>query len=380
MYRIGNEEIEAVANVIRSGSLFKTMGTVTSDCEALLKQIFNVDFAILMTSGKAAIISALTSLGIGPGDEVIVPGYTYIATAIAVTAVGAIPVIAEVDETMTIDVDDVRRKTNRHTKAIIPVNIQGFPSNLAELCALGIPIVEDSCQADGGGYKGRRLGSIGEAGTLSFNQFKILTTGEGGAFLTNDRRLFERALIFHDSSAIAYFGNQLSGVKEPQFCGNEYRTNNITAAILTEQLKKLDRLLYDLRSNKRKLQKRLEPEFAFAPSHDPEGDCGTTLAFRFSSEAKARSFAEKSGGTVPIDTGKHVYSNWTPVLEKRGALNPAMDPYKMPVNQNLNHNYSIDMCPRTLDYLSRTVYIMINPDWTDNEVENKAAILKDFRT
>jgi dTDP-4-amino-4,6-dideoxygalactose transaminase len=367
--RLGKEEIDAAARVIRSGELFKTMGTETADCESLLRGLFGAAYSILMTSGKAALISALTALGVGPGDEVIVPGYTYIATAIAVTAVGAIPVVAEIDGTMTLNAEDVKRKISRHTKAVIPVHIQGFPCDMDALGAPGVPLVEDACQADGGSYKGRRLGTIGAAGALSFNHFKIISAGEGGALLTNDRQLFERAMIFHDSSAIAYFGGQLDGMREPQFCGNEYRSNNIAAAILHAQLQKLDGILTDLRRNKKALMDALKNDFAFAPSHDPDGDCGTTLALRFESEAAARAFSEKAGGTVPIDTGKHVYTNWTPVMEKRGAFHPAMDPFKMPANRELNHNYSLDMCPNTLDYLRRTVYISVNPDWTQRELE-----------
>jgi len=142
MYRIGEEEIEAVARVINSRRLFKTNGPETADCENLMREMLKVKYALLMTSGKAALISTLTALGIGPGDEVIVPGYTYIATAIAITAVGAIPVIAEIDETMTLSAAYVKRKISKYTKAIMPVHIQGFPCNMDALSAFGIPIVD----------------------------------------------------------------------------------------------------------------------------------------------------------------------------------------------------------------------------------------------
>lgn len=381
MFRFGKEEIDAAARVMRSGNLFKTMGPETSECEDLMRDLFGVKHSILMTSGKAAIISALTALGVGPGDEVIVPGYTYIATAIAVTATGAIPVIAEIDETLTIDAKDVESKISKYTKTIIPVHIQGFPSDMDAISKLAekykIAVVEDACQSDGGSYKGRRLGSIGDAGAFSFNCFKVISAGEGGAFVTDSRQLFERALIFHDSSAIAYFGNQLDGVSEPQFCGSEYRTSAISAAILTAQLKKLDGILKDLRKNKKIITQALSGCFEFAPSHDIGGDCGTTLAFRFDSAAGARKFAESTGGVLPIDTGKHVYPNWTPVMEKRGAFHPLMDPFKMKANRNLNHNYSLDMCPKTLDLLSRTVYIGVDPDWTESQIEEK---IKNFKS
>ncbi len=380
MYRIGKEEIDAVARVIESKELFKVNGgklQETANFEAELRQKMGCDYAVLMTSGKAALISALVGLGVGPGDEVIVPGYTYIATAMAVIAVGAIPVIAEVDETLTLDPASVEANLSPHTKAVIPVHIQGFPSNMNALKKLsekhGFAILEDACQADGGSYNGRRLGTIGDAGALSFNHFKIITSGEGGAVLTSRRDVFERAFIYHDSSAIAYFGNQLDNVSVEPFCGNEYRTCEITAAILREQLKKMDGILADLRSRKKAIMDALSGEFSFRPSNDIEGDCGVTVAFAFPTEEEARRFATAPGvhGVLPIDTGKHVYTHWTPILEKRGAHHPLLDPFKMPVNAGLNHNYSKDMCPKTLEILSTTVYVGINPDWTEEQLAAK---------
>ncbi|MHB1151493.1 MAG: DegT/DnrJ/EryC1/StrS family aminotransferase [Eubacteriales bacterium] len=386
MYRFGKEEIEAFTRVAESGSLFKINNSLQEvfHCEEELKALMNTDYALLMTSGKAAIICALVGLGIGPGDEVIIPAYTYIATAIAVTAVGAIPVICEVDDTLTIDVADAEKKISKYTKAIIPVHIQGFPSNMDALCLLAekyhIAVVEDACQSVGGSYKSRRLGSIGIAGSFSFNYFKVISSGEGGALFTSDRTIYERALIHHDSSAIAYFGTQLDGVNEPQFCGNEYRIGEITGAVLRSQLKKLDGILADLHKNKMLLMAALSDVLKFAPSHDIVGDCAVTLPVRFDTQVEARHFGNAIGGTLPIDTGKHVYSNWTPVMEKRGAFHPLMDPFKMEANRELNHNYTLDMCPRTLDLLARTVYIGINPDWNDEALTAVAKRCRDALT
>jgi dTDP-4-amino-4,6-dideoxygalactose transaminase len=257
----------------------------------------------------------------------------------------------------------------------MPVNIQGFPCDMDALMKLAekynLKIIEDACQADGGTYKGKRLGTIGDAGALSFNQFKIISAGEGGALLTNDRTVYERAFIYHDSSAVAYFGGQLDEIQEPQFCGVEYRTNEIAAAVLREQLKRLDGILHDLRKNKKKLMDALKKDFRFIPSNDIAGDCGTTVAFMFDTEDAARKFATSDGvkGTLPIDTGKHVYTHWTPVLEKRGAFHPLMDPFKMEANKSLNHNYSPNMCAKTLDILARTVYVGVNPDWSPADIE-----------
>jgi len=132
MYRIGQEEIAELSKVINSGDLFKINGGIqeSKQVEEKLKNLFGCEYPIFMTSGHAALTSALVAMGVGPGDEVIVPGYTYIATAMAVVAAGAIPVIAEIDDTLTISPEDIKKKISKHTKAIIPVHIQGFPCDM----------------------------------------------------------------------------------------------------------------------------------------------------------------------------------------------------------------------------------------------------------
>lgn len=378
MYRIGKEEIEAVERVINSRRLFKCNEACqeTTKCEEKIKEMFGCEYNIIMTSGKSALISALIGMGIGPGDEVIVPAYTYIATAMAVVAVGAIPVICEVDETLTLSAVDAEKKITKNTKALLPVHIQGFPCNMDALCELAkkynLKILEDACQADGGSYKGKRLCTIGDAGALSFNEWKIICSGEGGALLTSNKELFERAFIYHDSSAAAYlYPNHATEVFDVEyFCGTEYRTNEINAAILRQQLLRLDGILTDLRRVKKTIMDAVSDLYTFAPSNDINGDCGTTLPFRFETEAEARKFAKSEGiyGTLPVDTGKHVYCNWEPIMQKRGAVHPKFDPFKFEENKNLQMDYHRDMCPKTLDILSRTVYISMNPDWTEEEI------------
>ena len=383
MYRIGNEEIAELTKVINARDLFKVNQGIkeTAQVESKLKKIFNVEYPIFLSSGHAALTAALIALGIGPGDEVIVPAYTYIATAMAVVAAGAMPVIAEVDDTLTIDVADVEAKITKQTKTIIPVHIQGFPCNMDAIMAIAkkynLSVVEDACQADGGSYKGARLGSIGNVGALSFNYFKIVSSGEGGAFLTSDKLLFERALIYQDSSAIAYFGDQMPDFVTPNFCGSEFRSNELCAAVMNVQLDRLDGILADLRANKKYVMDAIGTEH-FIPSNDIEGDCGTTLAFKFDSEKSARAFATQPeiNGTLPIDTGKHVYKHWTPIMEKRGAFNPLMDPFKMEANKDIVPDYNENMCPATLDRLSKVVYVNVNPDDSKEALDAKIAIYK----
>lgn len=384
MYRMGKEEIEAVAKVIESGKIFKTDSVLKTvyHAEELIREKMGAKFAIDMTSGYAALVAGLIALGVGPGDEVIVPAYTYIATAMAVVKVGAIPVLAEVNASCTIDPADVEAKITKHTKAIIPVHIQGFPCDMDAIMKIakkhGLFVVEDACQADGGSFGGKRLGTIGDAGAYSFNYYKIISTGEGGALVTGDKGIYERALIYHDSNAICFFGDQMNGVEEEPFCGDEYRANEILGAILCEQLKKMDTILADLRRNKKQLMDLLaKAGYGFIPSNDSKGDCGTTVALRFPSEEEARAFIAKVDPVfhckTPVDTGKHVYRNWPFITNKKGAYHPAFDPFKMEANKGLAHeHYSVDQCPATIENLSRTVYLDVKADWTEADVAEKA--------
>lgn len=379
MYRIGKEEIDAVAKVIESRKLFR-MNQERGETDSFEKELaekMGTEHALCVSGGTTALICALAGLGIGPGDEVIVPGYTFMATALAVLAVGAIPVIAEVDDSLTLDMEDAERKISRHTKAIIPVHMVGFPCNMEKAALLAekyhLKILEDACQASGGSYRGKRLGALGDIGAFSYNYFKIMTAGEGGAIVTNDLSVFEKALIHHDGgTAFRPYAKTLS---VPIFIGSQYRVSEITGAILRIQLQRLDGMLEDLRKTKRKMIAGLSdmPEISFTRSNDPAGDCGTTLGFSFPDEAKARKFAGSEGvsGWLPIDSGKHVYTEWEPIMEKRGSYHPGLNPYLMLRNRELNMNYSRDMCPKTLDLLRRNVFISLSPDWGAEEIERR---------
>lgn len=388
MYRIGKAEIEEITKVINAKQLFKVNSGELQESvhlEEQMRTMFGVNHVIAVTSGHAALTSALVAMGIGPGDQVIIPAYTYIATAIAVVAAGAIPVIAEIDESLTLDPEDFEKKITEHTRAVIPVHIQGFPSDMDKICEIakrhGLFVLEDACQADGGSYKGKRLGSIGDAGAFSFNYYKIISSGEGGALLTNDRDIYERAFIYQDSSAVAYFGNQLDGIKTEVFCGQEFRTNEITAAILRRQLERLDGIIADLRANKKYLMDALKGYCSFIKSNDIEGDLGTTLPIYFATQQEAARFSERIGGTIPGETKKHVYADWAPILNKRGAYHPLMDPFKMEANKDIIPEYTRDMCKKSLDILLRAVYIQVDPDAKKAEldalVERIKSALKD---
>jgi dTDP-4-amino-4,6-dideoxygalactose transaminase len=387
MYRIGEEEIAAVRRVIESKVLFRRGNPETGHQQEVEKfesewaQKIGAEYSLLLSGGgTAALICALAALEIGPGDEVLVPAYTWMASATAVLSCGAIPVLCEVDETLALDPNDARAKISDATKAIIAVHMAGRPADLESLLALAreknLYLVEDACQCDGGSYKGRRVGSWGDIGAFSFNDFKIISCGEGGAIVTSNRQWFDRARVFHDSlSAFPHCG--IEDLSVPAFVGLQFRASEIMGAILREQLKRLDGILDDLRC----IGKRFDDELSnienlrFAPSNDPEGDCRVVVAFQFDDEKTARTFAQSEGvgGALPADSGRHLFYNWDALIEGRIGHHDAMNPLNHPRNADLRRDFSPESCPRTRDITGRTVFVHVNPDWTSEQVDEKIA-------
>ena len=385
MYIIGKEEVEAVRRVIESGQLFRYRGGEggeTDQFEAEWSARIGVKHTIALTSGTAALVCGLTGLGIGPGDEVIVPGYTFMAVPNAVLTVGAVPVIAEIDESLMLDAADVEKKITPRTKAILPVHMRGLPANMDAIMAVankhGIKVLEDACQANGGSYKGRKLGSIGHVGAFSFNHFKIMSCGEGGALTTDDDTFYYRALVYHDGAAI--FRDHAAEVTVPFFAGMNLRINEVLSAILRVQLSRLDGILMKLRAEKRILMEELADvsAFTFNPINCPEGDCGTTLNLLFDSAEQASEFVYRAnelgvGCACPYDNASHVYWKWEPIMEQRGAPHPKRNAYQL---TDVKYEYYEEMCPKTKDYLARTVNLLTSVDRSKDDLMDLIARIK----
>ncbi len=390
MYRIGQEEIDEVAKVINSKQLFRVGDPKSGhlqECVRFEKEWadkIGTKYALLMCGGgTAALVCGLAGLGVGPGDEVIVPAYTWLATASSVLTVGAIPVLAEVDETMALDPKDFERKIGPRVKAVIPVHMLGRPANLEKIVRIahkhGVKVLEDSCQMVGGSFKGRRTGSWGDAGAFSLNYYKIISAGgEGGVLVTNDQKVFETAAIYADSGSA--FRPNAGKLSIPIFVAQQYRADEVMGAIARVQAKRMDGIIRDLRRARKAIEKAMVgvKNVTIAPSNDPEGDCGVVVAFQFENEAKARAFggAPGVGGYVGIDHGKHVYTAWTPLREKRIMHCKDMNPFFFAKNKGLRADYSDSACPRTLALLRRTLFVSLSPDWTGAQVKAKIAALK----
>ena len=253
------EESEAVNRVLRKKRVFRfAKGAEDSEAgrlEAAYREFTGRRYALAVNGGTSAVTAAVVGAGCGPGDEVIVPAYTYIATASAVLTARAIPVICEVDSSLNMDPADLERKITPFTKAVLPVHMRGVSARMDEIVAVArrhnLLVVEDVAQANGGTYKGRMLGSIGDIGAFSLQQHKVITAGEGGMVVTDDQTMHWRAVIQHDS-AIRFWG---SDIDIPHFPGENYRLSELSAALALAQFGKMASILARLRAVKARISR-----------------------------------------------------------------------------------------------------------------------------
>jgi dTDP-4-amino-4,6-dideoxygalactose transaminase len=374
MYTVGEEEVEAVSRVIRSKALFRYgVGHECDRFEERYAAYLGVRHFALAASGSNALAAAMVAVGIGPGDEVLIPAHTYMATATAVLAAGAIPVIVDVDESITIDPAAIENAIGPCTRAVIPVHMWGAACNMGAIMEIAVRrnliVIEDSCQGVGGGYEGRKFGSIGHVGCFSFNFYKNMTCGEGGGVAVNDDRLAKRVRGAIDPCHFYWNGRDDD---EKPFAGNGARASELMGAMLNVQLDRLDGMVGAMRAEKRKIlagtsalgNLGLKP----SPMNSAEHDCATHVMFTLPSAASARAFTDIFPSVIAGKTGRHTYTEWDQVLIGAGAAHPAMNPYLMAANAPCRKTYTMDMCDRSLEILNRTVMVPTNPEHTEAQI------------
>lgn len=380
---IAAEEEAAVLEVLRAKRLFRYYGPGDTPSKvAALEEAFRMDkgsrYAVAVTSGTAALTCGLHGIGIGPGDEVILPAYTWIASAAAVVAAGGIPIIAEVDETLLLDPADVERKITPHTKAIMPVHMRGAPCRMDALMDLakthGLQVIEDVAQANGAAFQGKACGTFGDVGCFSLQFNKIITSGEGGMVLTDDEQVWKRTTMYHD--VIGALNHNFD--QSELLCGVNYRMPELLAAVSLVQLRRLDGLLADMRMRKNLLKAGMEEivqrkGLSFREITDPAGDAAIALIFFAESSVSAQEIAkalqaENIGASTLYQRNKldyHVYAHWIPILEQR-TWTAEGGPWRW-ANRDITYHH--DMCPRSLDLLGRAVHLNVSPLLSNEDVE-----------
>ena len=381
----GDEERKEVNDVLETGILMRygfdgpRKGIWKSkELEAAICTTFGTGYAQLTSSGTAALTTAMASLGIGAGDEVIMPAFTFVASFEAVLSMGAIPVLVDIDETLTLDPKAVKAAVTSKTKCIMPVHMCGSMADLDALKAIcdehGLILLEDACQSIGGTYKGKHLGTIGHAGTFSFDFVKMITCGEGGVVMTNDQNVYTKCDAFTDHGH-DHLGVDRGADLHP-FLGYNFRISELHAAVGLAQIRKLPTFLTIQRRNNHILRSYLEqvPGISFRVVPDPSGDSASFLSWFLPSKEKMEKAIEALK-TAGIFAGNfYWYANNWHYIKKWDHLKNVQSLYALnEAQQNALKKLSSTEFHTSDAIMSRCISTAISLTWTEEQVHEKGA-------
>jgi 8-amino-3,8-dideoxy-alpha-D-manno-octulosonate transaminase len=371
---IGKEEMKEVMDILETG-VFMRYGFdeerkgifKVREFEEAFAAYLGVGHTLGVTSGSTALKVALTALDVGPGDEVIVPAFDFIATYEAVLEVGAIPIMADIDESLNLDPHEIEAKKTSSTKAVIPVHMCGAAAKIDDIIDISkqhnLLVLEDNAQSCGGTYNGKKLGTLGHMGILSFDYYKTMTTGEGGMVITNDKTLYDRSDWYHDHGH-DHNPNVSRALEGRSFLGFNYRMNEFQGAVGLAQLRKLDYIIDEQKKNKAVIKEALGSidGIGFRKLFDPEGDTATFLGFNLPDEEVTKRF-QKALQEHGVDTilykenAWHYAPRWEHLIA-RSTANSKQFPFTNPLYKG-EVSYDVESIPRAEDLLGRTLFMII---------------------
>ena len=378
----GDEERREVHEVLDTGVLFRygfdqaRKGRwKVKTFEAELAKRIGAGYCHLCSSGTASLCTALASCGIGAGDEVIVPPFTFIATIEAILHAGAIPIFAEIDETLCLDPEAIEAVITPRTKAAVPVHMCGAMARIDEIKDVcqqkGLILIEDACQAFGSTLHGKALGTFGQAGCFSFDPVKTLTCGEGGAVVTDDETIY-KAMDSYADHGHDHRGND-RGLEGHTILGTNFRISELNAAVGLAQLRKLDFILEKQRAHKKQIKEALAQfsEITFRKVPDEQGDSATFLSFFLPHESRAREVATSllqagvDGCFYWYDNNWHYLRNWDHLKRLRSGARP---PLKL---LEYCPDYEKVRLPQSDSVMKRTISILVKVSWTQTELAHR---------
>jgi len=381
VHAMGEEEAEAALRVCRSKSLYRYYGMnllqEATSFEHEFADFLGIPYVVAVTSGTAALHTALSALRVGPGCEVIVPAYMWVSVIAAVVNLGAIPVLADIDDTFCLDPEDVERKITPRTVGMIAVHMSGAQADVVRLSALarrrGIFLLEDCAQCVGGSIDGKRVGTFGDMAIFSFQMNKNMSSGEAGAVVTNDEELYRRSVATHDAGyARSASGKLLMDDSSSFGWGRGLRLDELRASILRVQLRKLPSTIERMHHSKYKIRRWLEshPEASLRRVIDRAGDTGCFLLTIFPDAETAHavndrlrllgiaSVSAETSNVILSDYGMHIYYN-IPALVRKIGTDGRGSPWTLTENQNSSYSYGKGACPRADDLFERTQLLAI---------------------
>jgi dTDP-4-amino-4,6-dideoxygalactose transaminase len=392
VHHMDMDEVEAAARVVRSRSLFRYYGVdLQKEVEAFESEFsafLDVPHVVAVSSGTAALSVALAALGVGPGQEVIVPAYMWVSVAAAVVNRGAIPVLADIDETFCIDPKALEARISGKTTGIIAVHMSGAPADIQAIREVAdrrrLFLLEDCAQCIGGSVGGKRVGTFGDMGVFSFQMNKNMTSGEGGAVVTNNRRLYHRAFACHD---LGYARNEQGrlNTSDPDLClwGQGCRLDELRASVLRVQLGKLPQITASMHRSKYRIREALEklPGVCLRRIVDQPGDTSSFLITKYKDAATARAVNKALRGEgivthpqgisniVMTEWGFHLYYN-IPSLVQRTSVDKSGYPWTLKENSGLRTEYARGTCPVADSLFERSILLAIPSSLTTRDEDD----------
>lgn len=377
-----DKERKEVADVLETGVLFRygfdqdrNGHWKAKSFETELARRIGVAHSHLCASGTAALSIALACCGIGAGDEVVVPPFTFIATIEALLSAGAVPVFGEIDQTLCLDPTKLDDVVTPRTKAILPVHMCGAMAKIDDIAAYcqknGLVLIEDACQSLGATLNGKAAGSFGQMGCFSFDPVKTVTCGEGGAVVTDDPEGYRLAHGFGDHGH-DHIGND-RGLEQHPFLGLNFRISELNAAVGLAQLRKLDTMLAVQRKNKAAIQSAMAafPSVNFRTIPDADGDSATFLSFLMPSEESARQTA-KDLAQAGVDGCFYWYDNNWHYLKNWHHLHDLMALARLPIQLlDLVPDYGSVELPQSDRIMARTISMQIKLGWNEEELAQR---------
>lgn len=344
-------------------------------------------YCLAVTSGSAALITAVAALKAGPGDEVILPAWTWYPCYNSIVEAGATPVFADIDESMHLDPADVERRITPRTKVIMVVHIMGEVADMDPILDIArrhhLRVLEDCAQSLGATYKGRPVGSIGDCSIYSFQVCKTISAGEGGAVLTNDPAIFERASRVHDLGMLrdphaSVLGQPTGAGQEHMVVGYQFRMSEFTGAVMRAQLRKLDRIVADFRTKGRRVVEGIEGirGIQLRQCHDAVGGLRSSVYIRTGGIAERdRLVAALEAENIPASLMESsVILPITPHIEKQEPPEANWPSFALPQEKDVR--YGAACCPRTIDMYNRYAGVTLDPKYSDQDVADIISAVK----
>ncbi|MEA2709757.1 MAG: hypothetical protein QOF78_2358 [Phycisphaerales bacterium] len=387
---IGKEEEELVLQVLRSQEPFRYYGHdpskppgMAAQLEKEFSQMYGFKYALAVTSGTAALECALAALGVGPGDEVIVPAWSWISCFTAIVRVGATPVMAEIDDTFCLAPGEITRLATPRTKAVLLVHYQGVSADLEQILnechSHGIKLLEDCAEAVGATYKGKSVGTYGDIAIFSFQYHKFMTSGEGGMVATNDPTLYERAVRFHDLGLVRPYHAAIKKPSVPAFVGDQFRMTELTAAMALAQLRKVDFIKQHCRKISARIMDGIKNLSGVTPRKipDPAGDTGFEIYLSLPTKDLAVAFSQKlEAMNVNAKKTTFTYCHYAREYCQTGhAHTPAASPFK-DMKPWPAKGYRREDFPKTESIIHNFLALPIGVKYTDEDADYIVAAMK----